>query len=249
MDYTINNFDEFKKIINHEPYYGEPILPYTQNDDINELNDYFNNKSVCIVGPAPNLIDKNKGEEIDNYDIVCKVGQMYNMNDSLNYGKRMDVLFNGCFVNIEPIEKYLNKNIKKVITPIKPCMPGILDIHKRDLWNYYNYLKKNIKLYENIDFYNVGIISCLFDNEINTRATLGTFSINFLLKQNLNKLGIYGFTWYQNGLYHPEYGQDYFCSHGVTHDLEKTLLKKKIEQTKFPIYLNNEVKQSLYKTL
>ena len=42
--------------------------------------------------------------------------------------------------------------------------------YKRDLWGYYNYLNYELK---EIDFYNIGILSCLFDLEANTRATIG----------------------------------------------------------------------------
>ena len=74
MKLIINNMNDFKKIIAHEPHYGSPILPYSQNDDFKELNNFFEGKRVAIVGPSPSLIGQNKGDEIDNYDIVCKVG-------------------------------------------------------------------------------------------------------------------------------------------------------------------------------
>ena len=38
LKYKINSLEEFKKIINHEPYYGTPILPINQEDDFKELN-------------------------------------------------------------------------------------------------------------------------------------------------------------------------------------------------------------------
>ena len=233
----ITTMHEFKQIIAHEPHYGNPLLPYSQKEDFKELAEYFKGKSVAIVGPAPDLIGQNKGSEIDDYDIVCKLGWMYNMNDTKNYGKKMDVLFNGCFPNADPKEKFLN--MKHVICPIKPCIPGILDVHKRNIWGHYNYLKKELP---NIKFNNIGLLSCEFDNTYKTRATLGTFAINFLLKQDLKKLGIYGFTWYKNSGYHPSYGISKIGTHGFSHDIEINGLKKEIENSKIPIYLNNEVK-------
>ena len=239
----IDNIQEFKEIIAHEPYYGTPSLPFSQEKDFKKLAKFFKGKSVALVGPAPNLIGKNKGNEIDSYDIVCKVGWMYNITDNLNYGSRCDVLFNGCFSkDIDPKEKFINKNIKRVITPIKSCMPGILDVHKRDLWNYYNYLKKELP---EISFNTIGMLSCDFDNKYKTRATLGTFSINFLLKQDLTKLGIYGFTWYKNGGYNPQYGQQNVGHHGYSHDIEIKNLSTLIKESNLNIYLNKEVKEVL----
>ena len=234
----IKGIQEFKEIIGHEPCYGYPILPYSQEEDFKELEEYFKGKSVAIVGPAPDLIGQNKGTEIDEYDIVCKVGWMYNMNDPENYGKKINVLFNGCFPNADPKEKFLNMD--RVICPIKPCIPGILDVHRRNIWEHYNYLKKELP---NIKFNNIGLLSCEFDNKYKTRATLGTFAINFLLKQDLKKLGIYGFTWYKNSGYHPSYGWSEIGNHGFSHDIEINGIKIEIENSKIPIYLTNEVKK------
>lgn len=108
----IKNIEEFKRIIAHEPYSGSPILPYSQENDFKELAEYFKGKSVAIVGPAPDLIGQNKGKEIDNYDIVCKVGQMFNVDDSENYGMKCDILFLGCFPNLP----YNNCHEPKILT-------------------------------------------------------------------------------------------------------------------------------------
>ena len=236
----INNLDEFKNIINHEPYYGIPILPINQEDDFNELYEYFNNKTVAIVGPSSILEEQNKGKEIDKYDIVCKVGEMFNFKNK-NFGSRIDVLFNGCFPNIHKIENFTDINLKRIICPIKPCINGILDVHKRNIYKHYNYLKTNLPM---IKFNKIGLLSCQFDNEAQTRATLGTFSIYFLLQQNIKKLGIYGFDWYNNN-YFKEYTHQYKGSHGFSFELEKKLLKKYLLETKIEIYLNKEVKNSL----
>ena len=245
----IYDIQEFKQMIGKEPHSGIPILPYTQEENFKELEEYFKGKSVAIVGPAPELIGKNKGTEIDEYDIVCNVGEMFNINDHINYGQKCDVLFLGCFPNLEDHKSHESKNINKrkinrIVCPIKPCIPGILDVHKRDIWGHYNYLKKELP---HIKFNNIGLLSCDFDNRYKTRATLGTFTINFLLKQNLKKLGIYGFTWYKTSGYHPTYGQCHVGSHGVPHEIEINGLKKEIENIKFPIYLNDEVDTILNK--
>lgn len=239
----IKNIQEFKEIIGHEPCNGYPILPYSQEEDFKELEEYFKGKSVAIVGPAPDLIGKNKGVEIDKYDIVCNVGEMFNINDPINYGEKCDVLFLGCFPNLEDCKSHESKNINKrkinrIVCPIKPCIPGILDVHKRDIWGHYNYLKRELP---NIKFNNIGLLSYEFDNTYKTRATLGTFAINFVLKQDLKKIGIYGFTWYKTSRYHPTYGQSHIGSHGFSHDIEINALKNLISHSNIPIFLNKEV--------
>ena len=246
MNLQINNINDFKQIIGNEPHYGSPILPYSQEEDFKELSKYFEGKTVAIVGPAPDLIGQNKGAEIDSYDIVCKIGQMTNINDDKDYGSKIDVLFNGCFpdypINIK------DKKVQKIICPVKPCMPGVRDVHNRDLWAHYNYLKRNLS---EIKFNNIGILSCLFDNRYKTRATVGSFAVFFLLQQKLKKLGIYGMTWYKNSGY--QYHSDYnfiwtknSSSHGCDIELEKTGIKQHIKLSSFEIYLNNEVFNALY---
>ena len=247
MDLQINSVLDFKQIIAHEPHYGMPILPYNQTKDFIKLDEYFKDKRVAIVGPSPSLINKNKGDEIDSFDIVCKVGEMFNMKDYKNYGKKMDVLFLGCFPDLKksiPHEPHnlINNNIKNIICPIKPCIPGVRDVHNRDIWKHYNYLKEKLP---KINFYNIGLLSCLFDNTAKTRATLGTFSINYLLHSSAKEIGIYGFTWYNNESYHHEYGQKKKDTHGFSYKLEKKLLKTFINNSKKKIYLNEEVKNSL----
>ena len=250
MNLQINTINDFKKIIAHEPHYGSPILPYSQEEDFKKLDELFKNKRVAIVGPSPSLIGKNKGKEIDSYDIVCKVGQMFNMNEPIDYGKKIDVLFLGCFPNLKKTHDVIehepdnlnDRNIKNIICPIKPCIPGVRDVHNRDIWKHYNYLKKEMPT---IKFNNIGILSCLFDNIAKTRATLGTFSINYLLHSSAKKIGIYGFTWYNNEGYHPKYGNKTLGSHGVPYKLEKKLLAHSIKMSKKKIYLNEEVINSL----
>ena len=182
----IDNIQEFKQIISHEPYYKNPILPYSQEEDFKELREFFKGKTVAIVGPAGDLIGQNKGEEIDSYDIVCKVGSMYTINDSDNYGSRMDVLFNGCFPDHYKIDDFKNHNIKRIICPIKCCMPNLLDIHKRDIYKFYTDLKK---YHTDISFNNISLFSCYIDNVMKTRATIGSFAILFLLHMNLKEIG------------------------------------------------------------
>lgn len=58
----IDNIEEFKQIIGNESYYQNPLLPFSQEDDFKELFNFFKGKRIVIVGPAPDLIGKNKGE-------------------------------------------------------------------------------------------------------------------------------------------------------------------------------------------
>jgi hypothetical protein len=54
------------------------------------------NKKVCFVGACPNIIDKNLGNKIDNYDIVVRTNHFWKpfKNEYLkDYGRRCDILY------------------------------------------------------------------------------------------------------------------------------------------------------------
>lgn len=54
------------------------------------------NKRVVFVGPATNLLNKNRGREIDKYDIIIKTNGALKLNSIAyyrDYGSRIDVLY------------------------------------------------------------------------------------------------------------------------------------------------------------
>ena len=243
---SINNIQEFKEIIAKEQYYGNPTFPFSQENDFEELAEFFKGKSVAIVGPAPDLNGQHKGEEIDGYDIVCKVGSMYNINDPENYGSRIDVLFNGCFPSHYKLDDFKNHNIKRIICPIKPCIPNLLDVQKRDIYGFY---KKLDDYHKDICFNNISLFSCYIDNVMKTRATLGTFAILFLLNMELKELGIYGFTWLfgkqqYNKQYH-DFNKRIINPHGTKMEIEARFIKNTIKKKNFKIICSIEVKNIL----
>ena len=85
-------------------------------------SEYLKNKSVILVGPARYLVGQNKGEEIDNFDIVVR------MNTSLpipkkyekDLGSRTDVLYHRLSGNIFPtaedIKNWNDVGVKWVVT-------------------------------------------------------------------------------------------------------------------------------------
>lgn len=171
---------------------------------------------------------------------------MYNIDDPKNYGSRCDVLFNGCFPSHYNIEDYSNHNIKRIICPIKSCIPNLLDIHKRDIYGFYNKLKN---YHTDICFNNISLFSCYIDNVMKTRATLGSFAILFLLNIDLKELGIYGFTWLfgkeqYNKKYH-DFNKRIINPHGTNMEIEARFINNMIKKSNINIICSNEVKNIL----
>ena len=55
MNLKIDSVDDFKKIIAHEPHYGSPILPYSQEEDFKKLDELFKNKKVGVIISGGNV--------------------------------------------------------------------------------------------------------------------------------------------------------------------------------------------------
>jgi len=73
------------------------------------LEEYLTGKRVALVGPAPYLIGKNRGKEIDSYDVVVRIQpEIFSEKD---YGSRMDIVQSCMNSSYSPkIVKFLESN-------------------------------------------------------------------------------------------------------------------------------------------
>ena len=139
-----------------------------QFESIKEL---FENKNVCLIGPAKNLIGTNEGENIDKYDLICRVNSSYIIEDKLkkDYGSKVDVLFSASnFTVSEAIKnnlKYL-KNCKVIINPNDKNIKGSLacDIINKATKNSIPFYQVDNEFYERNSGNNTGISSILLDS-------------------------------------------------------------------------------------
>jgi len=75
-------------------------LEYTLSDKYERdesLNDLVKDKTIAVIGPAPNLVGQGKGEFIDSHDLVFRLGDSPvgfkgRFDRAIDYGKRTDVL-------------------------------------------------------------------------------------------------------------------------------------------------------------
>lgn len=200
----------------------------------------FYNKRVCIIGPAPNLINSNLGNFIDSYDIVCRINSSYIIKDNLikDYGKKCDILLSSCNLTlcsaIKKNIKYLN-NCKMIINPTKTYHTG----EKKEAEYFIKKATNNKIKFLQIDekWYLKKIKK--FKN-LNT----GLLSIFYLLEQNPKELFIAGFSFYEK----KNIEDNYIFNHKKTYENNPKNLpnckngkllegdKTKILKTK---YLNN----------
>jgi len=82
-----------------------------------KLYEWFGERTIALVGNSKSLIDKNYGEIIDTYDIVCRINRAFHMLPnrtkyySKNIGSKTDVFFinqvRTCGIRPLEVEKYI----------------------------------------------------------------------------------------------------------------------------------------------
>jgi hypothetical protein len=85
------------------------------------------NKRVIFVGGCPNLIGLNKGEEIDNYDIVIRSNGGFPVKKDLikDYGKKCNI-----WTINNQYRRYMVKNNYDVIGPVKVTKADLSNIFR-----------------------------------------------------------------------------------------------------------------------
>ena len=157
----------------------------------------FDKKKICLIGPAPNLLNTNLGKTIDSFDIVCRINSSYIIKPELikDYGSKCDVLLSTCNPTLCDAMKnniqYLNR-CKLIINPTKTYHTGE------------NVTNEKIKFFQVPDIW--------YKTQINKYKTLNTglLSIIFLLEQNPKELFIAGFSFYNQINIEDNYIFDHF---------------------------------------
>jgi len=95
------------------------VIP-CQNYGDEELGKLFHGKRVALVGPSPHLQRHGKGGEIDGYDCICRVNEVYPFGLEADYGSRTDVVFHTCNpVSVSQFQKGMGRYVKDGLPPFK----------------------------------------------------------------------------------------------------------------------------------
>ena len=60
------------------------------------FNDLVAGKRVALIGPSPHLLKSKIGKRIDEYDVVCRVNEIFPYGLERDYGDRTDIIFHCC---------------------------------------------------------------------------------------------------------------------------------------------------------
>jgi hypothetical protein len=171
-------------------------------DKRSEYVKYLNGKKICIVGPAPSIleIEPEQGQMIEEYDVIVRLNKALPIPTNLTkyLGTRTDVLYN-C-LNPEPESggyidiSYLAEEIQWLISPYPRKPPFEKDIK--------NFERRNTEIIKfatfDLQWYNS------IEKEIKTRPNTGILAILDLLSCEIEELYITGITFFKGG-YIKEY--------------------------------------------
>lgn len=182
----------------------------------NRLNDLVKDKSIAIIGPAPNLVGQGKGEFIDSHDLVFRLGDSPvgfkgRYDRAVDYGKRTDVLVHSFNEHDRPCldqdRKWL-QSLKYMISP----MVWAGDAGKNTQW--LNEL--NVPWHHVPDHH---IKPGLF-NLNHSLPNTGFIGILTMLNYDIKSMYISGMTFYNMGKDYKVYGQYHETTSRTIHDSE-----------------------------
>jgi hypothetical protein len=143
------------------------------------MKEWFDNKSIAIIGNAKSLFDMNYGNEIDSHDVVIRINrgiEICTRHDGFKtHGNKVDVW---CFNLYSSLENFDN-NMKKQLP----------QTYKR-IEMFYN--PNNKKIDSSLPKEYQLEIANQFKNK---KVTTGLRTLHLISKFNTREVNVYGFDW------------------------------------------------------
>lgn len=178
------------------------------------MKDWFENKTVAVIGNAMSLFDKDYGEEIDAHDVVVRINKaamLYTRKESSkSHGTKTNIWV---FWNTTEYKNFFTsipKHIKKIHAGHQGRIPS--NIHLVDFVypdNLYKELKKHSGKHNN--------------------PTTGLIILDYLSHCNPKHVTVYGFDWKETPTFtDPDKRRERMCPHD--YEVEKEYCAKQFFQ-------------------
>lgn len=165
------------------------------------MKDWFDNKSIAIVGNARSLFDQRYGLEIDSHEVVIRINKGIEVcaNRSLiaSHGKKVDVWCFNLYKSLENFDNSMKKQIPQT--------------YKRLQMNYSPLLGK---FDSTITEEAMNEIKWIFSPK---KITTGFRILHYITKFTPSSVSVYGFDWKAT----PTYYMNYASRADVDHDYRK----------------------------
>ena len=186
------------------------------------MKEWFENKTVAIIGNAMSLFDKQYGIEIDEHDVVVRLNKAAmlhtNFDVSISHGKRTDVWI---FWNAGEYKKLFSE------------LPNVKKMHAGHQGRYESNVSAVDFLYPISPNYNNLKLKAGEHNN----PTTGFIALDWITSCNPLKLDIYGFDWKETPTFtDPNRVKDKTCLHD--HKTEKEYVNSNILTLPYVILKN-----------
>jgi hypothetical protein len=183
------------------------------------MKEWFDQKSVAVVGNAKSIFDNSYGSLIDSHDIVCRINQGAVIVNEESQGKKIDIFVLGGLKKFKTlmIEVGLDKNLfisarkQNEASKIKNITVYPLE------WR--NQLKNNLILLDK-SFVDTGYPLPGEKGEIK-KPSSGICLLDYISKFNPLSVSVFGFDWKESPTYYNQGG--YNTSHDWKYEKEYCL--------------------------
>lgn len=177
------------------------VSPYKKDK---RLSSFLKGKRIALVGPATTLMGMGMGFAIDQYDVVCRINEVFPFGQEQDYGSRVDIVFHACAA---PTIPNLTRSLKEdpFITKTLRFIVGVQQ--PRDGEDNREESLRDIGSRYKIQTHHIGLDFWQFvADELRASPNSGTMAIRTLLEYDLEELLITGFDFYTGELdHHPAY--------------------------------------------
>ena len=213
-----------------------------------KFNDYVKNKSVVIVGPAPYLKGKGRGEFIDSHDIVIRMNKGWKPSPELqkDYGSKTTIRWHCMMEQIQnggpfEIDEMIEYGVEWLASPF----PRNLDYFHNDniKFEMQNEERLNFYCFSDLIYY-VNVMMAL-----ETRPNVGTAVFMDLINYDVKNIHLCGVTFLLDG-YLNSYGRDSDTSKltdGHAQDAQIHLAKLILENEPDKFSMDKEIIDLIYK--
>lgn len=209
---------------------------YYQKDE--RLEKYLSQKKVVLIGPAPYLSNYKIGKILDSYDVLCRMNEIFPVNQQENYGSRTDIAFLNCaslsvtdyfFKMKQSIDIALNMSF--IVCPV---------IKAQHDWG--GSVSENCKMLNCFDIPSTFIGEKNYyeiQKEVGIEPNTGLISIMMLLQYPIKELFITGLTFYSEFV-GPVYSEN---TYNIYYHKEHTPFELQIKQ--FNPHLGHSQKEQI----
>jgi hypothetical protein len=153
------------------------------------MKEWFDNKSIAIIGNAKSLFDKNYGNEIDSHDVVIRINrgiEICTRHDGLKtHGNKVDVWCFNLYSSLENFDNNMKKQLPQTYTRLQM-----------------NYSVEKTKFDSTISQSAFNEIKNIF---VSKSVTTGFRMLHYITKFETKSVSVYGFDWKATPTYYINY--------------------------------------------